>query len=158
MLTSTKFTAPTRSAQQRTPSLQQKATTSLFQSKVSSILKLYCFLKALVSPQCFIYFVSTELSITLELKISPNSTIYEGDHLNISCSAKNVHSSSEGYKLFLSQGTKLLRTGNSTINHNMVAVPKASKALTFDCRVVVRNVEKYSEKNISVIGKWTQER
>uniref|UniRef100_A0A3P8PDH4 Ig-like domain-containing protein n=1 Tax=Astatotilapia calliptera TaxID=8154 RepID=A0A3P8PDH4_ASTCA len=92
-----------------------------------------------------------ELSITPELKIFPDSTIYEGDHLNISCSAKNVHSSSEGYKLFLSQGTKLLRTGNSTINHNMVAVPKASEALTFDCRVVVRNVEKYSEKKISVV-------
>lgn len=121
-------------------------------------MKLCCFFKALVSPQCFIYFVSTELSITPALKISPNSTIYEGDHLNISCSAQNFHSSSEGYKLFLSQGTELLRTGNSTINHNMVAAPKASEALTFDCRVEVRNVEKYTEKKISVFGKWTQER
>ncbi|XP_063333024.1 platelet endothelial cell adhesion molecule isoform X2 [Pelmatolapia mariae] len=92
-----------------------------------------------------------ELSITPALKISPDSTIYEGDHLNISCSAQNFHSSSEGYKLFLSQGTKLLRTGNSTINHNMVAVPKASEALTFDCRVEVRNVEKYTKKTISVV-------
>ncbi|XP_013128509.1 platelet endothelial cell adhesion molecule isoform X3 [Oreochromis niloticus] len=92
-----------------------------------------------------------ELSITPVLKISPDSTIYEGDHLNISCSAQNFHSSSEGYKLFLSQGTKLLRTGNSTINHNMVAVPKVSEALTFDCRVEMRNVEKYTKKAISVV-------
>ncbi|CAI5679064.1 unnamed protein product [Oreochromis niloticus] len=92
-----------------------------------------------------------ELSITPVLKISPDSTIYEGDHLNISCSAQNFHSSSEGYKLFLSQGTKLLRTGNSTINHNMVAVPKVSEALTFDCRVEMRNVEKYTKKTISVV-------
>ncbi|XP_030600975.1 platelet endothelial cell adhesion molecule isoform X2 [Archocentrus centrarchus] len=90
-----------------------------------------------------------ELSITPALKIFPESGIYEGDRLNISCSAL-FQSSSQSYRLSLSQGTKLHGTGNSTINHNLAVVADDPEGLTFDCRVEVKNVEKYINKTISV--------
>lgn len=103
----------------------------------------------------FIDFVSLELSITPVLEISPQYKIYEGDQLNILCTISNFLNSTH---LYLNQGTRLLGSGTTKINHSMVAL--AQDPGEFECRLEIGNVKlvKVVNKTVSVTGEWTKER
>lgn len=101
------------------------------------------------------YLVSTEFTITPVLEIYPESDIYEGDSLNVTCTIRNHLFSIGRGDLYLSQGTKLLRTGASVVTYPMVA--QSHHSGDFECRLEVGSVEKVTSKRISVTGEWAEE-
>ncbi|XP_028262378.1 platelet endothelial cell adhesion molecule isoform X3 [Parambassis ranga] len=90
-----------------------------------------------------------ELSIMPFLKVSPQSMIYEGDRLNISCSVRGYLPSSESIELHLSRENDLLSTGYSEISHSMLA-PANVPELRFECRLTSGNVVKVVTNNVPV--------
>ena len=104
----------------------------------------------------FIGFVSLALPIVAVLEIVPKSKIYEGDKLDIFCSAKSILHSSESIYLYLSQGNQLLSSGSHTVNHSMVALAKDPGE--FECRLEMGKVVKFDTKAVSVTGEWTGKR
>ncbi|KAF3851894.1 hypothetical protein F7725_005249 [Dissostichus mawsoni] len=102
--------------------------------------KIHCGYTVLVTPDSF----KSEES----LSIFPKSKIYEGDKLDIFCSVNNLLRSSESINLYLSQGSQLLSSGYSTVNHSMVALAKDSGE--FECRLEIGNVIKCDTKAVSV--------
>ncbi|XP_035493462.2 platelet endothelial cell adhesion molecule isoform X3 [Scophthalmus maximus] len=119
--------------------------------------KIHCVYAVLIVPDSFkseesntITVSVKELSITPILEISPLSKIYEGDHLSISCTVRNLLFSSEGrpIHLYLSHGTKLLSSGGTRVNHSMVALAKDPG--DFECKLEMGNVAKVTTKMVSV--------
>ncbi|XP_042341010.1 platelet endothelial cell adhesion molecule-like [Plectropomus leopardus] len=121
--------------------------------------KIHCAYTVLVTPESFkseesnITTVSVkELPIKAVLEIFPQSKIDEGDQLNISCTVRNVFYSSEtstsNIHLYLSQGRQLLSSGDTKVNHRMVALAKDPGE--FECRVEMGKIVKTDSKNISV--------
>ncbi|XP_071396153.1 platelet endothelial cell adhesion molecule isoform X5 [Centroberyx affinis] len=89
-----------------------------------------------------------ELLITPVLEIIPQQNIYEGDQLDLSCTVRNFQHTSQSISLYLSQGTQLLSSGNTKVNHTMVALAKDSGE--FECRLEMGNVAKVATKTVSV--------
>ncbi|XP_038570366.1 platelet endothelial cell adhesion molecule isoform X3 [Micropterus salmoides] len=89
-----------------------------------------------------------ELSISPVLEIFPQYTVYEGDQLNILCNISNLSHNSDSARLYLVQGTKLLSSGGTTINHSMVALAKDPGK--FECQLVIGSVEKVTTKQVLV--------
>ncbi|XP_067354497.1 platelet endothelial cell adhesion molecule isoform X4 [Channa argus] len=89
-----------------------------------------------------------ELTITPVMVISPKSNIFEGDRVNISCSVANSSHSSEGIKLYLSHGNKLLTSGVNQVNHSIVALAKEPWDL--DCRFEMGGVIKVTTETLLV--------
>ncbi|XP_041839653.1 platelet endothelial cell adhesion molecule isoform X3 [Melanotaenia boesemani] len=90
-----------------------------------------------------------EFSITPVLEVSPKNNIYEGDPLTITCTIRNFLPTSQSINLILSEGTRMLDHGGSSINHNMTA-PASVTSLTFECMLTVKNVKKVDTKTVSV--------
>ncbi|XP_076001527.1 platelet endothelial cell adhesion molecule isoform X3 [Genypterus blacodes] len=88
------------------------------------------------------------ISITPALSIFPQSKIYEGDQLDISCTVGGFAYNSDSITLYLSQGTQLLSHGNTKVNHSMIALAKDSGE--FECRLVTGRVAKVTTENVSV--------
>lgn len=101
-------------------------------------------------------FVSLELPITPVLEIAPQDKIYEGDRLAITCAIRNFLHSSESVHLYLSQGTRLLSSGNTKVNHSMIALAKDPGE--FECKLEMGNVVKVTTKKVSMAGEMTDER
>lgn len=100
-------------------------------------------------------FFYLELPITPVLEIFPQSKIYEGDQLDFLCTVRNVPQHPEG-KLYLSQGNQLLSSGDTKVNHSMVALAKDPGE--FECRFEMGDVTKFVLKMVPVTGEWTEER
>lgn len=101
-------------------------------------------------------FVSLELPITPILEIVPQYKIYEGDQLAITCTIRNLLHSSESVHLYLSQGTQLLSSGNTKVNHSMIALAKDPGE--FECKLEMGNVVKVTIQKVSMTGELTDER
>ncbi|XP_034096271.1 platelet endothelial cell adhesion molecule isoform X1 [Gymnodraco acuticeps] len=117
--------------------------------------KIHCGYTVLVTPESFkskeslsVTVSVKELPIVAVLEIFPESKIYEGDKLDIFCSVKNNPRSTESINLYLSQGSQLLSSGYSTVNHSMVALAKDPEE--FECRLEMGNVRKFDTKAVSV--------
>ncbi|CAJ1053095.1 platelet endothelial cell adhesion molecule isoform X2 [Xyrichtys novacula] len=117
--------------------------------------KIHCDYTVLVTPYSFKSEKSNnatvtvkELSITPVLEIFPSHKIYEGDRLTISCTITNSRYNFENVQLYLSQGVRLLSSGDSKVNHSMVAL--AQDPGEFECRLEIGNVVKVDKKNVSV--------
>ncbi|XP_070845429.1 platelet endothelial cell adhesion molecule isoform X1 [Chaetodon trifascialis] len=117
--------------------------------------KIHCSYIVLVTPGSFKSNQSTsitvsvkELPITVVLEIAPQYKIYEGDQLVILCTMNNFAHSSESVHLYLSQGTRLLSTGSTKVNHSMVA--QAKDPGEFECRLEMGNIVKVTTKTVSV--------
>lgn len=91
-----------------------------------------------------------ELLITPVLEIVPSYRIYEGDQLTISCTITNSHLTHGSPHLHLSQGTRLLSTGTSQVNHSMIALAKDPGE--FECMLEMGMVMKVATKTVAVIG------
>ncbi|KAM4750240.1 platelet endothelial cell adhesion molecule isoform 2-T2 [Anableps anableps] len=90
-----------------------------------------------------------ELSLNPVLKISPQDNIYEGDTLKITCSVSDFEKDNQASYLLLSQGSEILKTGNTSVSVNWTAHARAPE-LTIECRLYVRGVEKVINKTVSV--------
>ncbi|XP_033985177.1 platelet endothelial cell adhesion molecule isoform X3 [Trematomus bernacchii] len=117
--------------------------------------KIHCGYTVLVTPESFKSEESLSVTVSVKalpivavLEIFPESKIYEGDKLNIFCSAKSKLRSSESIYLYLSHGNQLLSSGYSTVNHSMVALAKDPGE--FECRFEMGNVVKFDTKAVSV--------
>ncbi|XP_033947789.1 platelet endothelial cell adhesion molecule isoform X4 [Pseudochaenichthys georgianus] len=117
--------------------------------------KIHCGYTVLVTPESFkskeslsVTVLVKELPIVAVLEILPKSKIYEGDKLDIFCSVKNNPRSSESINLYLSQGSQLLSSGYSTVNHSMIAL--ANHPGEFECRLEMGNVRKFDTMAVSV--------
>ncbi|XP_049427454.1 platelet endothelial cell adhesion molecule isoform X3 [Epinephelus fuscoguttatus] len=121
--------------------------------------KVHCAYTVLITPDSVkseksnVVNVSVEsFPITAALDISPKSNIYEGDQLVILCSVTNaensVNISTRNFHLFLSQGNRLLSSGDTKVNYSMVALAKDPGE--FECRVEMKGLVKVDSKNISV--------
>ncbi|XP_035515939.1 platelet endothelial cell adhesion molecule isoform X2 [Morone saxatilis] len=118
--------------------------------------KIHCSYTVFVRPESFksedsnnVTVSVKELPITAVLVIDPQSKIYEGDQLDISCSISNMHNS-ESFVLYLSQGDSLLKTGNKTTTLNHVMVAKAIDPGEFECKLEIGNIVKVATKILSV--------
>ncbi|XP_063739335.1 platelet endothelial cell adhesion molecule isoform X3 [Eleginops maclovinus] len=123
----------------------------------TGIHKIHCGYTVLVTPDSFksnesdSFTVSVrELPIAAVLEIFPKSRIYEGDKLNIFCKVKinDSRTSSESISLYLMQGSQLLSSGYSALNHSMVALAKDPGE--FECRLKKGIVIKLDTTVVSV--------
>ncbi|XP_073330765.1 platelet endothelial cell adhesion molecule isoform X2 [Pagrus major] len=89
-----------------------------------------------------------ELPITIVLDIVPKYKVYEGDQLDISCTIDNFQHSDERFNLLLIQGTHILSSGNTSVNHSMFA--QAKDPGVFECKLEIGNLVKNATKTISV--------
>ncbi|XP_034747020.1 platelet endothelial cell adhesion molecule isoform X3 [Etheostoma cragini] len=117
--------------------------------------KIHCAYTVLVTPDSFKSEESNTVNVTVEelpitpvLEIFPQSKIYEGDKLVIMCTFTNVLLGSDGIHLYLSQGNQLLSSGETTVNHSMVALAKDPGE--FECRFEMGDVVKFVTKKVSV--------
>lgn len=126
--------------------------------KGTSILNISVLFKTSYRSQGFFFldFVSLELPIAPVLEIVPQDEIYEGDQLAITCTINNVSHSPASVHLYLSQGTQLLSSGDSKVNHSMVALAKDPGE--FECKLEMGNVVKVATKSVAVTGELTEER
>lgn len=153
-LASTEFTVNILSSQCQTHSCQMKATFFLFQLKASIVLKFLLFkVLDLFTLLTLTDLASLELSIKPVLEIFPQTKIYEGDPLNILCTIRNL-ARPDNIHLYLSQGIKLLSSGNTKVNHSIVAL--ASEPGDFECRLEMGNVAKVAAKTVLVTGECAQ--
>lgn len=128
-----------------------KAMLSLLQWKVCWVSSCFLSSKLFFSPHSVWVSASTELSLTPVLKISPQDNIYEGDTLNITCSVNSSFKDYPGVELFLSQGTELIKRGNTPL-HVSWTTPSGAPELTIKCSIFVNTVEKRDNKTLSVNG------
>lgn len=84
------------------------------------------------------------------LEVAPEHQIFEGDPLSIKCSVSSLQQLPGGVQLYLSQGSRLLGHGASSINHSMVALAQQPPEL--QCKLEMGSVAKVATKTISVIG------
>ncbi|XP_062244082.1 platelet endothelial cell adhesion molecule isoform X2 [Platichthys flesus] len=119
--------------------------------------KLSCNYAVLIMPDSFkseksnsITVSVKELSITPVLEILPQSKVYEGDQLSISCTIRTFLNSSVSSlaDLYLSHGTTLLSSGKTKVNHSMVAL--AEHPWDFECRLEKGNVAKVTKNRVTV--------
>ncbi|KAM6972011.1 platelet endothelial cell adhesion molecule [Aplochiton taeniatus] len=89
-----------------------------------------------------------ELLIQPVLKISSEWKIFEGDHVNISCSITGHHSNLNTTKVYLSTGLRLLASGNTHASHglNVLAVDSGE----IECRLEMGDVVKLVTRNLTV--------
>ncbi|XP_031140445.1 platelet endothelial cell adhesion molecule isoform X6 [Sander lucioperca] len=116
--------------------------------------KIHCAYTVLITPDSFksekssaVIVSVKELPITPVLEIFPQSKIYEGDQLDFLCTVRNVPQHPEG-KLYLSQGNQLLSSGDTKVNHSMVALAKDPGE--FECRFEMGDVTKFVLKMVPV--------
>ncbi|XP_068607021.1 LOW QUALITY PROTEIN: platelet endothelial cell adhesion molecule [Brachionichthys hirsutus] len=117
--------------------------------------RIRCSYTVLISPDSFpsnesdVVTVSVkELPIAAVLEIAPHSKIYEGDLLFISCTVSNYLSSSENVHLYLSQGTKLLGSGDGNVNHSMVALADAPGDI--ECKLEMETIVRTATRTVLV--------
>ncbi|XP_031723034.1 platelet endothelial cell adhesion molecule isoform X3 [Anarrhichthys ocellatus] len=89
-----------------------------------------------------------ELPINAVLEIFPQTKIYEGDQLFISCTVRNALHTLKSSHLYLSRGNQLLSRGDTKVNHSSVALAKDPGE--FECRLEMGDVVKFDTKTISV--------
>ncbi|XP_072319334.1 platelet endothelial cell adhesion molecule isoform X2 [Eucyclogobius newberryi] len=89
-----------------------------------------------------------ELSITPVLDIFPQYKVYEGDQLTLSCGVKDLYNHFDSVYVYLSQGTKLLKSGQNQVNHTMKVLAKDSAE--FECQLETGNVVKAVTKAVPV--------
>ncbi|CAL9700883.1 unnamed protein product [Knipowitschia caucasica] len=89
-----------------------------------------------------------ELSISPVLHIFPQYKVFEGDQLTIACSVKGVYTFFDSVHVYLSQGTQLLKSGHTEVNHTMKVTAKDSAE--FECRLETGNVVKAMTKVVPV--------
>uniref|UniRef100_A0A3P8T565 Ig-like domain-containing protein n=1 Tax=Amphiprion percula TaxID=161767 RepID=A0A3P8T565_AMPPE len=118
--------------------------------------KIHCAYTVLITPDSFkseesnsVTVSVKEISITPVLEISPQYKIFEGDRLNIFCSVQTSQHSTENMLLYLSEGTSLLSSGTTKVNHSMVALAKAA-GLMFECRMEMGHLVKTATKTLPV--------
>ncbi|KAM3623915.1 uncharacterized protein V6R79_017027 [Siganus canaliculatus] len=118
--------------------------------------KIHCTYTVVLAPDSFkseesniVTVTVREVNITAVLEIFPEHRVYEGDQLNISCTISNFLQSSENVHLYLSQGTRLLSSGNDMVTHSMVALAKDPQE--FECKLEMGHLVKEDTKRISVI-------
>uniref|UniRef100_UPI0037E9161E platelet endothelial cell adhesion molecule isoform X3 n=1 Tax=Semicossyphus pulcher TaxID=241346 RepID=UPI0037E9161E len=139
--------------------LEKQVSSNLAEAKVRlssvGIHKIHCAYTVFVTPDSFksegsntITVSVKELSIMPVLEIFPQHKVFEGDQLTISCTIINVLHSFKSVHMYLSQGTKLLSTGDSKVNHSMIALAK--DPAEFECRLDLGNVAKVATKTVSV--------
>ncbi|GLD73659.1 platelet endothelial cell adhesion molecule-like isoform X3 [Lates japonicus] len=116
--------------------------------------RLHCKYSVITMPDSFMSDESNILSVSVEelsikpvLEIFPQTKIYEGDHLNILCTIRNL-ARPDNIHLYLSHGIKLLSSGNTNVNHSIVAL--ASVPGDFECRLEMGNVAKVATKTVLV--------
>ncbi|XP_037115282.1 platelet endothelial cell adhesion molecule isoform X5 [Syngnathus acus] len=117
--------------------------------------KVYCAYTVLVTPNSFrsdksnaVTISVRELPIAPVLKIFPYSNIYEEDTIDM-CTIRNLMPGMHGnVHLYLSGGTQLLSSGDTNVNHSMIALAKDSEE--FECRLEMGNVVKVDTKKILV--------
>ncbi|XP_054460964.1 platelet endothelial cell adhesion molecule isoform X2 [Anoplopoma fimbria] len=117
--------------------------------------KIHCTYTVLVTPESFkseesntLTVSVTELPITAVLEILPQSRIYEGDQLYISCSIRSGMRGFQNTDVYLSQGDQLLSSGHTKVNHSKVALAKDPGK--FECTLHMGKVRKSDTKTISV--------
>ncbi|XP_018534017.1 platelet endothelial cell adhesion molecule isoform X3 [Lates calcarifer] len=115
---------------------------------------IHCKYTVITMPDSFMSNESNILSVSVEelsikpvLEIFPQTKIYEGDPLNILCTIRNL-ARPDNIHLYLSQGIKLLSSGNTKVNHSIVAL--ASEPGDFECRLEMGNVAKVAAKTVLV--------
>ncbi|XP_068176844.1 platelet endothelial cell adhesion molecule isoform X5 [Antennarius striatus] len=100
-----------------------------------------------------------ELPFAVVLEIAPQSGIYEGDMVFISCtisngsedphlSSEDPHLISEETHLYLSQGNKLLSSGHTKVNHSMMALTNSPE--DFECKLEMGKIKKTTTKTVLV--------
>lgn len=87
------------------------------------------------------------------LVVAPEQQIFEGDPLTIECSINSPQWSSESVRLYLSQGSRLLAHGESSVNHSMTALAQETDELV--CTLEMGKVVKVVTKTVPVIGEWS---
>ncbi|XP_059199850.1 platelet endothelial cell adhesion molecule isoform X2 [Centropristis striata] len=117
--------------------------------------RIHCAYTVLVTPESFKSEESNTVTVSVKalpiaavLEVSPQSSVYEGDQLDILCSVRNVLHSSDSIQLYLSQGTKLLNHGTTRVNHSMVAL--AQDPAEFECRLEMGDIAKSDTQTVSV--------
>ncbi|XP_008315964.1 platelet endothelial cell adhesion molecule isoform X3 [Cynoglossus semilaevis] len=119
--------------------------------------KVHCTYSVLMMPDSFkseesntITVSVKEMSITPVLEIYPQSRIYEGDVLSITCTIRNMafNPSTAPIYLYLSQGTRLLSSGDTKVNYSTVAL--AEDPMDFECRLEIGTVAKVTTKMVPV--------
>uniref|UniRef100_A0A3Q3ITJ0 Ig-like domain-containing protein n=1 Tax=Monopterus albus TaxID=43700 RepID=A0A3Q3ITJ0_MONAL len=139
--------------------LENQASSNLLETRFHlsrpGIHKIHCTYSVFVMPEVLnseksntVTVSVQELNIAPVMKIFPQSKIYEGDHLTITCSINTSLQSSESVHLYLSQGTQLLSTAATKVNHSLVAL--VTDPGEFECRAEIGNVAKVSTEKISV--------
>ncbi|XP_074521518.1 platelet endothelial cell adhesion molecule isoform X2 [Halichoeres trimaculatus] len=139
--------------------LEIQASSPLAEAKIRlssvGIHKIHCDYTVLVTPESFKSEGSNTVTVTVKellimpvLEIIPPYQIFEGDHLTISCTITNFQLSQGSTHLYLSQGTKLLSTGTSQVNHSMIALAKDPGE--FECRLEMGKIVKVDTKTVAV--------
>ncbi|CAN9510781.1 unnamed protein product [Ophioblennius macclurei] len=90
-----------------------------------------------------------EFSISPVLEVSPSDQVYEGERLHLLCTLRGLPHGDQNVQLYLSQGTDLLSTGTTRVNHSMVALSKGP-TISFECRLEMGFLVKSATKTISV--------
>ncbi|XP_062420596.1 platelet endothelial cell adhesion molecule isoform X2 [Pungitius pungitius] len=123
--------------------------------RTAGIHRIHCAYTVLVTPESFkseessaVVVSVKELPVAAVLEILPHSTIYEGDKLSISCTAKNLLPTYEGVHFYLSRGNQLLSRGDTEVNYSSIAL--AEDIRDFECRLEVGDVVKSDTGRISV--------
>ncbi|XP_068583098.1 LOW QUALITY PROTEIN: platelet endothelial cell adhesion molecule [Cebidichthys violaceus] len=121
----------------------------------SGIHKIHCAYTVLITPDSFkseesngVTVSVRELPINAVLEIFPQSKIYEGDQLFVSCTFRNAMRTFRSVHLYLTRGSQLLSSGDAKVNHSSVALAKDPGE--FECRLEMGDVVKFDTKTISV--------
>ncbi|KAM6941454.1 platelet endothelial cell adhesion molecule isoform 2-T2 [Lycodopsis pacificus] len=121
----------------------------------AGIHRIHCAYTVLITPDSFKSEESNTVTVSVKehpvnavLEILPQSKIYEGDQLFISCSVRNALHTFKSSHLYLSRGNQLLSRGDTKVNHSSVALAKDPGE--FECRLEMGDVVKFDTKTISV--------
>ncbi|XP_029950005.1 platelet endothelial cell adhesion molecule isoform X2 [Salarias fasciatus] len=122
----------------------------------AGIHRIHCAYTVLITPDSFksqesntVVVSVKELSISPVLEVSPTDQVFEGDRLDLLCTLRSFVHNTEKIQLYLSQGTQLLSTGSTRVNHSMVA-RASGPTLSFECRLEMGPLFKSATKTISV--------
>ncbi|XP_040891547.1 platelet endothelial cell adhesion molecule isoform X3 [Toxotes jaculatrix] len=117
---------------------------------------IHCSYIVLMAPETFKSERSNTATVSVKehnirpvLEISPQSKIYEGDHLNVLCTIRGFPKSYGTVRLYLNHGDRLLGTGNTEVNHSLVALAKDPG--DFECKLEMGRISKVDTKTVSVM-------
>ncbi|KAK2815612.1 hypothetical protein Q5P01_026079 [Channa striata] len=133
--------------------------TAFYETKIrlskTGTYRIHCLYSVLVIPEIFKSNKSDEAVVSVRevaikpaLKIFPQSKVFEGDRVNISCSVLTSIHSSQPVQLYLSQGNTLLTNGVNEVNHSIVALAKDPGDL--ECRLEMGGVTKVANESLFV--------